>query len=197
MGCRRARCDNRRIHPKLKLPIASWGERRGRAHAIQPKAAWEVSALQPATASQNVRSTYGYNADAAGELVSYCPPVSVQAGNCLSAFWSYGRDGFGNVSSQTAPGHQGHLGACRPLDPDLGVADREIEGERLLARRQAAGQQLGEGVEPALVERTQGDVWDIYPDRVGRTPRVTESRPSDTDAIRDSGSVQDPGRSAR
>ncbi len=56
---------------------------------------------QPATASQNVRSQYGYNA--AGELTSYCPPVSVAAGNCLSAFWNYARDGFGNVSAQTAP----------------------------------------------------------------------------------------------
>ena len=56
---------------------------------------------QPATVSQNVRLTYGYNP--AGELTSYCPPVSVGAGNCLTAFWAYGRDGFGNVSSQAAP----------------------------------------------------------------------------------------------
>jgi RHS repeat-associated protein len=56
---------------------------------------------QPVTASQNVRSTYGYNAN--GELINYCPPVLVAAGNCLTAFWAYGRDGFGNVSSQSAP----------------------------------------------------------------------------------------------
>ncbi len=97
----------------------------------------------------NLKTTTNYNA--AGELTSYCPPVSVAAGNCLSAFWSYGRDGFGNVSAQTAPtgsasarsapptirrdGWPPPATTCtpRPTPTDEKVKWSRADGERILA----------------------------------------------------------------
>ena len=55
----------------------------------------------PSSATVNVTSGYAYNA--AGELTGYCPPVAGLAGGCATGAWSYGRDGLGNVSSQSAP----------------------------------------------------------------------------------------------
>ena len=59
-----------------------------------------------------------------------------------------------------------------PLAPVAGletleVTDRQPEGERPLDRRQAACQQLGPHVEPALLTRAQGDGRGIHSDRVG------------------------------
>ena len=95
-----------------------------RAHRLTAVTQNDVSG-QPATVSQNVRSTYGYNAN--GELTSYCPPASVQAGNCLSAFWAYGRDGFGNVSSQAAPAGSS-LGAITASYDPLGRLASSTDG---------------------------------------------------------------------
>ena len=60
------------------------GFRHAPAHRLTAVIANDVSG-QPATASQNVRSTYGYNA--AGEPVSYCPPASVFEPGGVTNLW--------------------------------------------------------------------------------------------------------------
>ena len=70
---------------------------------------------QPSTAGQNVTSLYGYNG--AGELTSYCPPVTVATGGCTTGAWRYGRDGLGNVATQDAPAGSGLGQLSATYDP--------------------------------------------------------------------------------
>jgi hypothetical protein len=71
-----------------------------------------------------------------------------------------GIEGVPRSSAAVAMGQAGHaLALVAGLEP-LQVTDREVEGERRLDRRQAACQQLGQHVEPALLVDTLAAAFD-------------------------------------